>query len=100
MPTRIKKLNCRVTVRTGAKTKTQQQTSAKAVKPDMNFAMPQAEPRGEGSPEPSQTATEERGQMSTPKPAASPAHVDPQAVADRVYELMAQELRHGRTRGL
>ena len=100
MPTRIKHLRCRVTVRTGGKGKSLQQSAAKPVKPDMAFAMPTPEPSGDTSPAPAQTATQERGQTATPQPQASPTRADPQAVADRVYELMQQEIKNARQRGL
>lgn len=99
MPTRIKQLHCRVRVKTGGNQQAHQ-PAARPVQPALTFAMPQAEPRGESGPEPSQTATQQRGQTSDAQPAADPAHVDPQQVADRVYELMREEIRHGRNRGL
>jgi hypothetical protein len=61
----------------------------------MAFAMPAPAPSS-GMPEPSQTATEERGSKATP----NVGQPDARAVADRVYELMREEVRLGRLRGL
>lgn len=77
------------------------------VRPDMAFLMPPtAHPSGDGGTMPAQRATE-RGTdafaaaahhlKSGPRPA--PRQADPQAVTDRVYDLMRQELRLGRERG-
>ncbi|MEO7714739.1 MAG: DUF4157 domain-containing protein [Capsulimonas sp.] len=64
-------------------------------KPSMEFALPAPAPVA-GMPEPSQTATEERGAKPTP----NVQQPDARAVADRVYDLMRQEVILGRMRGL
>lgn len=99
MPLKIKQLHCRVRITTGGRQDIQQ-PAAHPARPSLKFAMPAAEPRSETEPEPSQTATQERGQTSTRQPDADPARVDPQLVADRVYDLMREEVRIGRLRGL
>ncbi|BDI34273.1 hypothetical protein CCAX7_63240 [Capsulimonas corticalis] len=66
-----------------------------APKPSMAFALPAPAPVS-GTPEPSQTATEERGGKATP----NTQQPDARAVADRVYDLMRQEVIQGRRRGL
>jgi hypothetical protein len=62
-------------------------------RPSMTFAPAYGLPKVGSAPEPSQAATEERGPAST-KPTPSPRRADPRAIADRVYELMKQELAH------
>jgi hypothetical protein len=64
-------------------------------KPSMEFALPAPAPVA-GMPEPSRTATEERGAKPTP----NVQQPDARAVADRVYDLMRQEVILGRMRGL
>jgi hypothetical protein len=75
----------------------------KHARPEMAFALPAPQPGGEGGPEPSQTATENGGGAEAgeigPKPAPAPQQADARAVADRVYELMKQEVVLARLRG-
>ena len=61
----------------------------------MAFAPAPGLAKSGGAPEPSQTATEGRD-ANTTAPTPSPRRADPRAVADRVYELMKQELAHVR----
>ena len=98
MPIRLKKLSCRVKVRTKSTEPIQHRTSP-AQKPRLQFALPVGQERVETSPEPTKMATEERGLGSgEQKPKAAPRKADPRAVADRVYELMMQEMRLARQR--
>ena len=98
MPTHIKKLNCRVTVRAGSKKSIPHQTE-KAAKPAMHFAIPQPEARSEAPTEPSLTATEGNGTATGSRQKPSVKQADARAVADRVMELMKQEMRLARERG-
>jgi hypothetical protein len=71
-----------------------------AERPSMAFVLPP--PRGGGAegPEPSQTATEAGGATASGRKMPPQAkNVDARAVADRVYELMKQELVLARLRG-
>ncbi|HEX5322521.1 MAG TPA: DUF4157 domain-containing protein [Capsulimonadaceae bacterium] len=76
-------------------------SDARAPKPSMTFAMPAPSPRAESMPEPSQTATQEHeaggkgGKQATPSRGA-----DATAVANRVYDLMREEIRLTRQRGV
>lgn len=72
-------------------------------RPEMTFALPAPEPPGEGGLEPSQSATERGGGAAAgeaaPQPPAGARQADARAVADRVYDLMKQEIVLGRQRG-
>jgi len=99
MPTRIRKLTCKIRVRSGRKASLLHKPE-KAPHPVMEFAMPAVESAPPGQPAPSQTATQERGGATgehKAKPSARRA--DPKAVADRVYELMRQEILDAQRRG-
>ena len=82
------------------------QPGAKAPKPSLDFAMPTPQPRTEGRPETSQLATEGRAgqpgegqwQAESERVPTMGQGVDTRAVADRVYELMKQELALSRER--
>lgn len=63
--------------------------------PALAFALPV--PRGGAAPIPAQKATEESGE---PAAKVQPAQADARAVADRVYEMMRQEIALGRERGV
>lgn len=63
--------------------------------PALAFALPA--PRGGAARIPAQQATEESGE---PAVKVQPAQADARAVADRVYELMRQEIALGRERGV
>jgi len=98
MSLRIRRLTCRVTVRTGGSGPLLHDSEDPA-RPSMQFALPNASVQGETTLlEPSQTATEERGTAST-NPEPSPRRADPRAVSERVYALMQQEIRLARLRG-
>ncbi len=69
----------------------------------MTFAMPPAQAHDAVQPEPSKTVTEPRSadygrDGGAPRP--MDANVDPRAVADRVYEIMKQEMNLMRQRGM
>jgi hypothetical protein len=103
MPVHIRRLRCRVTVRTGGRTGTATHRSEGPHRPSMHFALPEPAPRGESTrPEPAQTVTEHAAAQEaspTPELKATVNKADPRAVADRVYELMKQEILLGRQRG-
>lgn len=63
--------------------------------PALAFSLPA--PRGGAARLPAQQATQESGE---PVAKAQPAQADARAVADRVYELMRQEIALGRERGV
>jgi len=97
MAVRIKNLVCQVTVRKKRQSDTLHH-GAQPGRPSMAFAQPEPAPRGETGPEPSQTATEP-SEGTGRQAKASPGKADPRAVADRVYDLMKEELSLGRLRG-
>ena len=69
-------------------------------KPSMSFAMPAPAPGAESTPEPSKTATHEReAKGKGGKQGPSSRGSDANAVAERVYDLMREEIRLGRQRG-
>ena len=73
-------------------------------RPEMSFVLPPPKPAGDAGQEPSQTGAEPGGGGTGPgetRPAAPPApgKADARAVADRVYELMKQEILLARQRG-
>jgi hypothetical protein len=90
---KIKRLRCRVRVRTARKVSPQHQAAAPP-RPSLLFAMPQGTKGGEEMPAPSQTATKgddrEHGGVGAPDAAK---RADAGAVSERVYELMREELR-------
>ena len=93
----IARLVCNVTVKTGEK-KSPLNKDAKAQRPDLQFRAPESPKGGQAPASPAETATESKG------PAAgqhevSAAGADPLKVAERVYDLMKQEIRLGRLRG-
>jgi hypothetical protein len=64
----------------------------------MAFVEQEPAPRAETAPEPSQTATEPSEEGTGQQVKASPGKADPRAVADRVYDLMREEISLGRLR--
>jgi hypothetical protein len=93
----IARLVCNVTVKTAEK-KSPLNKDPKAQRPDMHYRQAETPKGGQASASPAETATEGKG------PAAgqhevSAAEADPHRVAERVYELMKQEIRLGRLRG-
>jgi len=99
MAIRIRNLTCRVTVSKGRKSDTLQRGEQPA-RPSLAFTQPEPAPHGETGPEPSRTVTEARetaGEKRQRK--ASPDKADPRAVADRVYDLMKEEISLARLRG-
>lgn len=99
MPIRIKQLTARVTVKTGGKHGALHK-SERPVRPALHFAQPVAQTPAETSPDPSEMATEDTGSAAGAKSKPAPSRADPRQVADRVYELMSEEMRLGRLRGL
>lgn len=100
MAIRIKRLHCRVMVKTGGKSRPILAKDEKRPTPSLAFAMPSARPRTEGAgQEPAASAIEEKGAAAGRKPRIDPRRVDPKLVADRVYDLMMKELHLARERG-
>ena len=99
---RIKRLVCRVSIKTGKKGPLLH-GSERAAKPSMMFALVAPHPKVESGPDPSEMATEEReavaGDASESKHKPSPRNADVRAVTDRVYELMKHEIALARERG-
>ena len=96
MAVHIRNLVCRVSVR-GKRKADSLHRGEQPQRPSLTFLQP--EPPVQAQPLPSQTATEqsEHGAQQLGKP--SPSDADPRAVADRVYDLMKEELSIGRLRG-
>lgn len=100
MAVKIRRLHCRVTVKTGGKMRPIMAKDEKRPTPSLAFAMPAARPRTEGDmKEPAASAIEEKGAAAGRKPRVDPRRVDPKLVADRVYDLMMKELLLSRERG-
>lgn len=98
MPIRIRRLNCRVKVKTGGGGPSLHKEE-KSERPVMSFVMPAVEANPQSGPEPSQTATENRDEVAGHKTGAAPRKADPRAVSDRVYDLMKQEIYLAQLRG-
>jgi len=98
MAVHIRNLVCRVTVK-GKRQADALQRSEQPQRPSLTFLQPEPPAQAETPPVPSQMATQqsEHGTEQGRKP--SPGDADPRAVADRVYELMKEELSMGRLRG-
>lgn len=98
MAVHIRNLVCRVSVR-GKRKADSLHRGEQPQRPSLAFLQPQPPAQAETPPLPSQTATEqsEQGTQQLGKP--SPSNADPRAVADRVYDLMKNELSVGRLRG-
>ena len=97
MPTRIRALHCLVRVRSGTRDVALHRDE-RPPRPALEFAMPVAGTAAESLPLPSESASEERGPAAG-KAAVSASQTDPGQVADRVYELIKQEVRLGLQRG-
>ncbi len=96
MAVNVRRLVCNVTVKSTAK-KSPLHKDAKSKHPDLKFREAGSHQSGEGSPPPSETATEGKGPASGNAP-VSASGADPHRVADKVYDLMKQEVRLGRMR--
>ena len=100
MPVHVRRLRCRVTVRTGRRAEPVAHHPEGPARPELHYALPAPAPRGEaGQPEPAQTVTEYPRAAEDPAPAPDVKQADPRAVADRVYDLMRQEITDARLRG-
>jgi len=94
----IKTLRCRVSVKQKEK-KSPTDKGAGPAKP--SYLHMQAQPTATGpSAPPSQTATEGKGHGVGEKPPISSQGSDPMKVADKVYQLMLEEARNARRRGM
>ena len=95
----IKTLRCRVTVKQKEK-KSPTSKNAGPAKPSYLHMQPQPAALTGPSAAPSQTATEGKGSGVGEKKAISSQGADPMKVADKVYQLMLEEARNARRRGL
>jgi hypothetical protein len=94
----IKTLRCRVSVKQKEKVQPTGKTPGPA-KP--SYLHMQAQPTAQGpSAPPSQTATEGKGSGIGEKKAISSQGADPYKVAEKVYQLMLEEARNDRRRGM
>jgi len=92
----IRTLRCRIRV----KTRTQRSPAhadSRPEAPGQEFALPLVMAEHETAPTPGEVATEDAGPESAKK-AFSPKDADPTKVADRVYDLMKQEILLGKHR--
>ena len=97
----IKQLNCRVTVKVGGKEGALHKNEGPP-RPSMAFAVPKGGASQETGEAPSKTATEDEQRFlvaGKKGPDAKPKRADPQMVANRVYDLMREEIRLARLRG-
>lgn len=96
MSINVHRLVCNVSVKTKEK-KSSLHKDPKSKKPDLQFreASPQS---GQAPPVGSATATEDKGPATGREP-VSAAGADPRRVAEKVYDLMKEEIRLGRLRG-
>jgi len=100
MPVHIRRLRCRVTVKTRGQEAPVTHQPAGPQRPSMHFALPEPEPRAEAiQPEPAQTVTEHAQGAAETEPETDVKKADPRLVADRVYDLMKQEIVLTRQRG-
>lgn len=94
----IKTLRCRVSVKQKEKASPTGKNAGPA-KP--SYLHMQAQPNASGpSAAPSQTATEGKGSGIGEKPAISSQGADAMKVAEKVYQLMVEEARNDRRRGM
>lgn len=92
----VSRLVCNVTVKAKEK-KSPLGKDAKSKHPDLLYRAP-AGHGGQTPPVGSETATQDKGPASG-RSEVSAAGADPLRVADKVYELMKDEIRLGRLRG-
>ena len=100
MSIKIGRLHCRVTVKTGGKSRAMMHKDETRPKPSLAFAVTAPQPRLESAgQEPSAGGSKERGAAAGHKTKLDPRRVDPKLVADRVYDLMMKELTLAAQRG-
>ncbi|MGI4788790.1 MAG: hypothetical protein ACRYFS_08065 [Janthinobacterium lividum] len=103
MPVHIKHLRCRVTVKSKGHDAPVTHHPSGPSQPSLKFALAAPAPRAEASqPEPIQavqTAAGKPGEAKTTEAASEAKKADPRVVADRVYDLMKQEITLARQRG-
>ena len=100
MPVHIARLRCRVTVKTGGRDAPAAHHPDGPQRPSMHFALPEPTPRTEAAPaEPAQAVTAQPQAAAQKEPEPDVRKADPRAVADRVYDLMRQEIALSRERG-
>lgn len=93
----IRRLVCTVRVRSDSNPNVGHRTPAPE-RPSLHFAMPMGDAPSQTGPTSAETATEGRN-VDEDRPPAHPTAVDPKRVADRVYELLKEELYALRLRG-
>ena len=96
MPLKINRLNVTIKVK-GKRREMPLHKDQKAERVTLNYALPVAQQQSHTDALPADTATEGRGSASE-KPTVSAKRADPRQVADRVYELMKQEIRLAKQR--
>lgn len=99
MPVHIKRLRCRVTVKTGGRDAPAAHHPEGPKRPSLHFALPEPEPRAEATPPEPAHPVKQEPQAAAPQSEPEVRKADPRAVADRVYELMRQEIALSRQRG-
>lgn len=98
MATTIKLLRCRIKVKSRSQRESLHEP-ARAERPSLEYAQPMGQETTHAENAiPAKTATEDRN-ASTQRERINPREADPKQVADRVYELMKEEVRLGRLRG-
>lgn len=95
----IRTLRCRVLVRQKDKKPATGKPAGQAKPSLLHIVPPPTETKGP-SVLPSQSATEGKGSGAGEASQVSAAGVDPGKVADRVYQLMLEEIRSEQSRGL
>lgn len=100
MPVHIARLRCRVTVKTSGRDAPAAHHPDGPQRPSMHFALPEPAPRAEAAPaEPAQAVTTQPQAAAQKEPEPDVRKADPRVVADRVYDLMRQEIALSRERG-
>ena len=100
MPVHIRRLRCLVTVKTGGRDAPVAHHPEGPKRPSLHFALPEPLPRAEAAPpEPARVVPTQSQEVVAPEPEQEVRKADPRAVADRVYELMRQEIALSRQRG-
>jgi len=89
MPVHIRRLRCLVTVKTGGRDAPVAHHPEGPKRPSLHFALP----------EPARVVPTQSQEVVAPEPEQEVRKADPRAVADRVYELMRQEIALSRQRG-
>lgn len=95
----IKTLRCRVSVKQKEKASPTNKGAGPAKPSYLHMQAPASEPKGP-SVTPAQSATEGKGTGIGEKRLVSPQGTDPHKVAEKVYQLILEEARLARRRGM